>query len=419
MGENGGAAFVFFYCIGLLLVVTPLMLAEFVIGRRGAGDVLLCFRRLAKARAASPRWSWVGWLMILTGFLILSYYTVIAGMTLAYALYSITTGFAGAGPLDAAVAFERLVGDPLVLSAYQAAFMAATVLVVARGIGNGVEVACKFLMPVLAALMLLLVVYAFIEGAVGPALAFLFMPRLEDFSARAALEALGLGFFSIGVGMGIMVTYAAYAQRELNLTTAAIATVAGDTAISLLAGLAIFPLVFAVGLNPASGANLMFLSLPIAFGELPLGDWVALAFFILLFVAGLASAISLLELLVAPLKRLLGFSRRSAAIGSGVVCWVLGVPTVLSFNLWADVHPLSAWPIFSEFNPFEIADGVTSNFLLPISGLLVASFAAWRLGEQDFLSELGWRSRGLRILRFTLRWITPLLIAATLLAGYL
>jgi NSS family neurotransmitter:Na+ symporter len=419
VGENGGAAFVLFYCIGLLLVVIPLMLAEFVIGRRGGGDALASFQRLAQVKGFSQRWRWVGWLMILTGFLILSYYSVIAGMTVAYALHSVVLGFEGVDGAAAADTFQHLVGDPLALATYQAVFMAATVLVVARGIGKGVELACKVLMPLLALLMVLLVAYAVIEGAVAEALAFLFLPKEAAFSPRAALEALGLGFFSIGVGMGIMVTYAAYAGRELNLTTAVVATVAGDTAISLLAGLAIFPLVFAVGLDPASGANLMFLTLPLAFGALPLGDWVALAFFLLLFVAALASAMSLLELLVAPLRRILGISRARAAFAMGVFCWLLGIPTVLSFNLWSDARPFASLAYFADLNPFEIIDGMTSNLLLPLSGLLVAAFAAWRLNVEDFQSELGWKRRSSKLLRGALRWICPLLILATLFAAFL
>ena len=198
-----------------------------------------------------------------------------------------------------------------------------------------------------------------------------------------------------------------------------VATVAGDTAISLLAGLAIFPLVFAVGLDPASGANLMFLTLPLAFGALPLGDWVALAFFLLLFVAALASAMSLLELLVAPLRRILGISRARAAFAMGVFCWLLGIPTVLSFNLWSDARPFASLAYFADLNPFEIIDGMTSNLLLPLSGLLVAAFAAWRLNVEDFQSELGWKRRSSKLLRGALRWICPLLILATLFAAFL
>lgn len=417
VGENGGAVFIIFYFLGLLVVVTPLMLAEFVIGRRGGGDVIGSLGTLARESGASSKWRWVGWLMIATGFLILSYYSVIGGMTAAYAVLSVTEGFAGLTGNEAKDLFDALANSPEVLFGCQALFLAATVWVVARGIGNGVEAACKILMPLLAILMILLVIYALVEGAVEPALDFMFAPRLEKFSARVVLEALGLGFFSIGVGIGIMVTYAAYAERDLNLTNAAVITIAGDTAISVLAGLAIFPLVFAAGLDPASGANLIFLTLPIAFGQLPFGDAVGLIFFVLLFVAGLASAISMLELLVAPLMRLMGKKRVRMAVSLGVLCWLLGLPTVLSFNVWSDARPLAFWAGFGDLGIFDLVDGLASNALLPLSGLLVAMFAAWRMGIGGLASELHWSEAKARVLRFLLRWITPVLILASLLAG--
>lgn len=418
VGENSGATFILFYVLGLLLVVVPLMLAEFVIGRRGGGDTVLSFGRLAARSGGTARWRWVGWLMIFSGFVILSYYAVIAGMTIAYGVTAMAQGFDGLGAAEAADLFASLVADPLALSDYQAVFLAGSVYIVARGVGRGVEIACKFMMPVLAGLMVLLVVYALVEGAVGPALSFLFAPKMEGLTARAALEALGLGFFSIGVGIGIMITYAAYADSSLNLGTAAVVTIAGDTVISLLAGLAIFPLVFAAGLDPASGANLMFLNLPIAFGQLPFGDWVGLAFFALLFVAALASAISLLELLVAPLMRIVGSTRGKTAVVLGICCWVLGLPTVLSFNLWQDIRPLAFLPGYRDFGIFESIDAFASNLLLPICGLLVAGFAAWRLGLSDLASELNWQRGGATALRILLRWVTPALILASLLGGY-
>jgi NSS family neurotransmitter:Na+ symporter len=419
VGENGGAVFILLYVAGLLLVVVPLLLAEFVIGRRGRGDTVLSFSRLAAEAGAHRSWRLVGWLMIGGGFLILSYYAVIAGMTVAYSVFSITRGFAGTGADAAAALFEGLVGDPVALAAFQAAFLAVCVFVVARGIGRGVELACKFLMPLLAVLMVVLVVYACIEGAVAPALAFLFEPRLDALDARTAIEALGLGFFSIGVGMGIMITYAAYAGRELDLTTAAIVTIAGDTVISILAGLAIFPLVFATGLDPAAGARLMFLTLPIAFAELPFGDLVGLAFFLLLFVAALASAMSLLELLVAPLTRMLGHGRGVTATALGAVCWLLGLPTVFSFNIWADARPLAFLPGYAGFNIFETVDALASNLMLPLSGLLVTAFVGWRLGGARLADELGWPPARAAWLRRTLCWVTPVLILASLAAGYL
>lgn len=420
-GENGGGGFLLFYLLGLALVVFPLLLAEFVIGRRGRGDAAASLREVALEARRSPAWRWIGILGIATSFLILTYYAVIAGMTMAYVPHALTAGFAGADQARSAADFAALTASPLHLGFWQAAFLAVTIAVVARGVRKGVEAACTFLMPLLAALMAALVIYALIEGDVAQALSFLFLPHWEAISPRAALDALGLGFFSIGVGMGVMITYAAYAGAAFDLTRAAVATLAGDTAISLMAGIAIFPIVFAEGLDPAGGASLMFLSLPIAFGALPFGDLVGAAFFLLLFVAAFASAISPLEVVAAPLMRWTGLSRPKAALLVGGAAWLGGLPAMLSFNLWSEIRPL-AWlgEGFDRFTVFDAVDGFTSNLLLPICGLALSVFAGWFLPEQLYDAELGRARRPLgQALRFLLRWVAPAIIATYVLAAQL
>jgi NSS family neurotransmitter:Na+ symporter len=418
VGENGGGTFLLFYILGLLLVVFPLLIAEFVIGRHGRGSAAASLRAVAVESGRDPRWRLVGAIGIATGFLILTYYAVIAGMTMAYVPLSLAAAFDGADAAAARGIYAALTGSALELAAWQALFLVTTVGVVARGIQKGVEAACKILMPTLAVLMVLLVSYAIIEGNVAQALAFLFRIDLDSTSGRAALEALGLGFFSIGVGMGLMITYAGYAGEDFDLSLAAVATIAGDTAISILAGLAIFPIVFAEGLSPAEGANLMFLTLPIAFGRLPLGDLVGAAFFALLFVAALASAISLLEIVVAPLVQALGWRRPAVALMVGVGAWLAGIPTVLSFNLWSDVRPLSAFAGFGEESVFDIVDGLASNLLLPLCGLLLSLFAGWRMRPDIYTTELG-RAAWTPALRFLLRWAVPAVIVAYLVSGHL
>lgn len=417
VGENGGLGFLIFYLAGLLIVVVPLLLAEFVLGRRGRGDAASSIARVASDAGRSPGWRWVGWLGIVTGFLVLSYYAVIAGMTIGYVAGAASHGFAGLDAVAAGALFERLVGNPLLLGACHIAFLAATAIIVSRGIRRGVETACNILMPVLAVLMLLLVAYAAIEGDWRRSVEFLFEMHPHDLTPRIALEALGLGFFSIGVGLGLMITYAAYTGAEFQLGRTALAVVAGDTAISVLAGLAIFPLVFRYELDPAGGAALMFLTLPIAFGQLPFGNLVGAAFFVLLFVAALASGLSLLELSVAPLVRR-GWSRKRAAYTTAFAVWLAGVPTLLSFNLWRDVRPLASLSAFSDLDLFELVDGLASNLMLPAGGLLLALFVGWRLRPTILADELGWK-RGAGLLWWSLRWIIPPLILVFVVAGYL
>jgi NSS family neurotransmitter:Na+ symporter len=418
VGENGGGTFLLFYVLGLLLVVFPLVVAEFVIGRHGRGNAAASLRSVAVESGRSPRWGLVGVLGIATGFLILTYYAVIAGMTMAYVPVSLAPGFRGVDAMATRRMFEGLTGSFFELASWQAAFLAIAVAVVARGVEKGIETACKVLMPTLVALMVVLVGYALIQGDVPQAFEFLFRADFDATTPRAALEALGLGFFSIGAGMGLMITYAAYAGEEFALSTAAVATIGGDTAISILAGLAIFPVVFAEGLDPAEGANLMFLTLPIAFGRLPLGDFAGAAFFVLLFVAALASAISLLEVIVAPLVRLMGWRRRVVAVAVGAAAWCAGLPTVLSFNLWAEVRPLSMLAGFRDQTVFDVIDGVTSNLLLPLCGLLASLFAGWRMGPSIYVMELG-GAAWIPALRLLLRWVVPVLIVAYVVAGHL
>ncbi|HWA48749.1 MAG TPA: sodium-dependent transporter [Dongiaceae bacterium] len=417
VGENGGGGFLLFYLLGLVLVVFPLLLAEFLVGRRGRGDAAESLRHVAAEAHRSPAWRLIGFLGIAIAFLIMTYYAVIAGMTMAYVPHALTAGFGGADEARSASDYAALVSDPWHLGFWQAAFLAVTVAVVARGIRKGVELACTILMPLLALLMAILVLYSLIEGDVGAAFAFLFYPDWAAISPRAALDALGLGFFSIGVGMGAMITYAAYAGQSFDLTRAAVATLAGDTAISVMAGLAIFPIVFAEGLDPAEGANLMFLTLPIAFGALPFGDLVGAAFFLLLFIAALSSAISLLEVVVAPLMRIMRMSRPKAALLVGIAMWLAGLPVMLSFNRWAEVRPLAWLDGFGGLNLFDAVDGLTSNVMLPVCGLMLSIFVGWMLPTRLYEAELGRTAWRLHALRLLLRWIVPAVIVAYAVAA--
>ncbi len=236
VGANGGSAFILFYLLGLALIVVPLMFAEFAIGRRGRADAPASIAALAAAHGASRRWPIVGTLGVLTGFLILSFYAVIGGWTVAYAVETAIGGLPGDGPQAAQARYDALLASPLRMLAYHAFFMAATAVIVARGIAGGIEAAGKFLMPLLAALMLLLAGYSIAAGDVPATLRFLLHLDPQSLTARAALDALGLGFFSIGVGLGLMITYAAYSGVEINLKEVAVASVVADTAISLPRG---------------------------------------------------------------------------------------------------------------------------------------------------------------------------------------
>jgi NSS family neurotransmitter:Na+ symporter len=416
VGANGGAAFVLCYLAGLALVVVPLLFAEFAIGRRGRADAATSLGRVAAAHGAAARWSALGAFGIVTGLLILSFYSVIGGWTLAYAVDTALAGLPGREPQAVQARFDALLAAPLAMSAYHAAFMAVTAAVVWRGVRGGIEAASRVLMPLLVLLMLAAALYASLQGDLRATLAFLFRFDPAVLTPRVALEALGLGFFSIGVGLGLMITYAAYAGAEIRLRQAAIVTVVADTAISFLAGFAVFPVVFAHGLDPASGAGLVFVTLPLAFAGMPFGALAAFVFFLLLFVAALASAISLLELGAALLVSRYGWRRPGATVALAAACFVLGLGTVLSFNLWAGWHPLAALPGFAKATAFDLLDHLTSNLMLPIGGFGLCVFAGRVLPASFYAEELRLGPAGAARLRWTLRYLAPAGIAGAALA---
>jgi NSS family neurotransmitter:Na+ symporter len=416
VGANGGAGFVLFYLAGLALVVVPLLYAEFAIGRRGGADAATSLARVAGAHGAAARWSALGTFGIVCGLLILSFYSVIGGWTLAYAVDTALAGLPGRDAGAVQAKFDALLASPLEMSAYHAAFMAVTAAVVWRGVRGGIETAAKVLMPLLVLLMLFAALYGSLQGDVRATLAFLFRFDAAALAPHVALEALGLGFFSIGVGLGLMITYAAYAGAEIRLRQAAIVTVLADTAISFLAGFAVFPVVFAHGLDPASGAGLVFVTLPLAFAAMPYGALTAFVFFALLAVAALASAISLLELGAALLVRRYGWRRSAATVALAAACFTLGLATVLSFNLWAGWHPLAALPGFAKATAFDLLDHLTSNVMLPVGGFGLCVFAGWVLPASFYAEELRLGPAGAARLRWTLRYLAPAGIAGAALA---
>jgi NSS family neurotransmitter:Na+ symporter len=305
------------------------------------------------------------------------------------------------------------------MAAFHGAFLGTVALVVFRGVQRGIEASMKILMPLLAALLLALAVYSMTTGDATEALRFLFVPDLDQLTGRGLLDALGLGFFSIGVGLGILLTYAAYSPPTIGLKTAAVASGAGDTAVSLLAGLAIFPVVFANDVDPASGPGLAFVSLPLAFDAMPGGRWAATAFFTLLAVAALGSAISMLEAVVAVLDRRRGWSRAGSTLLASAACFAAGLATVLSFNYWDDVYPLRAIGRYAEATIYDLLDDLTSQVLLPVGGVALAVFAAWVMSSRLLTSELRMRGALLTGLRFTLRFVAPSVVVIAALASLL
>lgn len=417
VGTNGGGGFVFFYLLGLLLIVFPLMLVEFAIGRRGRSNAVTSIAAVALESGGSRGWATTSILGVVAAVLILSFYSVIGGWALAYVVDTIRHGLASDSALVQA-RYDVLLASPLRMTIYHTIFMVITAVIVARGIAGGIESASLYLMPVLIVLIVTLAVYSASQGDAVAALRFLFTVDLHRLSPQVALEALGLGFFSIGVGLAILITYAAHARSEFDLRTVAIVTVLSDTAISFLAGLAVFPVVFAERLDPSSGPGLMFVTLPLAFAQIPLGTSAAIAFFVLLSIAALASAMSLLEMPVALAQRWLGWSRPNAAVTVASACWVLGLASVLSFNTWSSWYPLARLPGLETSTAFECLDQVASNVLLPLAAFGLAIFGGWVVQARLLADELRFGATARRMLSIVLRYVAPVGIAAASLAPF-
>ncbi|MEA3410534.1 MAG: sodium-dependent transporter [Pseudomonadota bacterium] len=399
-GENGGGAFVLVYLICVAVIGIPIMISEVMLGRRGRQSPINTMRTLANDEGRSRHWSLLGWMGVLAGLLILSYYSVIAGWCLSYVFRSAAGVFTGADASYAGAVFDGLVGDPERLLGWHTLFIVISMIVVARGVTSGIERAVRFLMPALFVLLILLVGYAMSQGEFMQGVAFLFEPDFSKLDAEAILTAMGQAFFSLSLGMGAIMIYGSYLPQDAAISGTSIIVALSDTAVALVAGLAIFPLVFAHGLEPAQGPGLIFRILPIAFGQMPGGVLFGTLFFVLLVFAAWTSAISLIEPAVTWFVENHGLTRVHATVIGGIVTWALGLGTVFSFNIWSD------FTVFGK-NYFEVLDYLTANIMLPLGGLLIAVFAAWLMRESASRDELALDTRVYRIWQFLLRYVTP------------
>ncbi len=417
-GVSGGAAFVIVYIGAIVVVAVPIVAAELLIGRRGRMSPVNSFANLAREAGASPAWRLVGMLNVLAVFLILSFYSVIAGWAFAYLPKLASGRFTGADSDTVSSVFAELLASPGLLTFWHAVFMILTVLIVSRGLQKGIERAVRFLMPALLVMLLLLVVYAAVAGDFSAAVTFLFKADFSKITPAVALGAVGQAFFSVSVAMGLLIAYGSYLDPGASLTRSAVLIAGADTLVALLAGLAIFPLVFANGLDPAEGPGLLFVTLPIAFGQMPGGSLFGSIFFLLLIVSALTSTIAVLEPIVAWAEEHRGWRRGPSAAIAGLLAWITGLATVFSFNIWKDVHPLEGLEPFAGKTVFDLIDYATSNIMLPAGGILIAVFAGWVMTRESTRDELGipdgWVFRSWR---FSLRYVAPVAVGLVLLAN--
>lgn len=408
VGMNGGAAFVVVYLILALVIGSTVMLVEFSVGRAAQKSTVGAFRVVAK----NPLWQLVGWIgMLAGGFVILSYYGVVGGWTIKYMISSLT------GLMDLAAAgksgdvFGAFIGQPYQVVFFQVVFMLLTVVIVVGGIGGGIERACKVMMPALFLILLILIVRAVTLPGAEKGLAFYLKPDFSKLTGASILAALGQSFFSLSLGMGIMITYGSYLSKDEHLPTCAAWVVIMDTAIALMAGLAIFPAVFAMGIEPSAGPGLTFVTLPNVFSQMPAGAIFSFLFFLLLFFAAITSSMSLLEVAVSFGIDELNMPRSKAAWVMGTIITLLGVPSAFS---------LTGPPKIAGKDFFDAMGYLSDSIMMPIAAAMVCIFLGWfwlDKGRKQVTNNGTYTFGLMEAWIWSVRFIAPIAIAIIFFTG--
>lgn len=417
-GENGGGAFVLIYIAAIACIALPALIAEFLIGRRGGASVVGSMDRLHDSDGISRHWRYYGWMAASGAFIALSFYCVIAGWTLDYFWQSINGGFTGTTAISSSRALSELLADPGRMMLWQIVFLALTGLTVAAGVRRGLENVLRWLTPALFVILIALLIYAIVAGDFAAGAAFMFVPDFSKIDTQTVLLAIGQAFFSLGIGLGVLLTIGAYMDHKSSIVKASLLVAAADGGVALIAGLAIFPIVFAHNLSPAEGPGLIFATLPVAFGQMPAGNILAPMFFLLMALAALTSAITILETVVATCEDYSRYSRRSITVGLVILLWLVGLGTVYSFSTLVGFYPLSFIPAFAERNIFQSLDYIVSNWMMPAGGVLVAMLAGWALTRTASLQELSIKDGlAFKVWRLLVRYVVPAAIAAVFIAN--
>ncbi len=406
--ENGGAAFLLIYVAIVFTVGVSVMLAEFAVGRAGERNPVGALRRLK----GGP-WPVVGYMGIAAAFIILSFYSVVAGWTIAYVFKAAAGVLATSDPDVLGAMFGEFSGDPVQPILYHLLFMALTVGVVAGGIHGGIERSCTILLPVLLLILVVLAVRSLTLPGAMEGLRFYLQPDFSRISAETFNGALAQAFFSLSLGMGVMITYGSYLSHRENLPRSAMWVTFSDLLVALVAGLVILPAVFAFSFDPQAGPGLVFITLPAVFAQMPAGVVFAVLFFVLLVIAALTSAVSLLEVLVAYFVDQWGWRRKPAAVALGLVVFAIGIPSSLSLGVWNDFQ-------IAGRSIFDFLDYVSSNLLLPLGGLAITLFVGWVIlprAMREATSEGAYAFPLAGIWRVICRYVAPIAIAWILLSG--
>ncbi len=409
-GQNGGGAFLLIYLGFIIAIGFPVMLAELTIGRRGQKNAMGTFKRLAPGKP----WYIIGLMGIVAAFMILAFYSSIAGWTLEYLVHAVSNGFSGKSSLELKGTFESFQAAPFRPVLWQLVFMFITGYIVFSGVKKGIEKYSKILMPLLFLLIIVISIRSLTLPGSGAGLDFLFRPDFTKITWKVLLAALGQAAFSLSIGMGTLITYGSYINKNINLPNTAIQVTAADTFIAILAGIMIFPAVFAFNIDPAEGTGLVFIVLPKIFGQMPGGYFFAILFFILLGIAALTSTVSMLEVVVAYFSEELNLTRKKASIISSLAISIVGIFATLSFG------PLRGVKIFNK-SIFELLDYISISILLPLGAILIVLFLGWFLGKENVKEELSnegkIKLRYFRIFMLIVKYIAPIAIALVFIYG--
>ena len=417
-GENGGSDFVIIYLACAFAIGMPLLVSELAIGRLGRLDPPGSYRAVAERANRSTAWGAVGTLAILCVFAVLSFYTVISGWTFDYFVRALSGGFNAIDAANSTAMFSDLMRDPWRLLFWHTVVCVLVVLIIRRGVQNGVEKAAKVLMPVLFGALLVMVAYAGVAGDMAQTLPFLLEPDFSKVTPKVFMIAVGQAFFSVGVAMATMITFGAYLPDDFSIPKSSVIIILADTGVALLAGFVIFPLVFAYGLAPSEGAGLIFQTLPIAFGQMPGGLAFGALFFLLLMVAALSSCLGGAEAAVSWIDERWQVPRKRGVLYFVGTIWLIGITTVMSLGDWSDFYPLGFIPALAEETIFDVFEWLAANILVLTGATATAVFFGWLVPKQVKLDGLGIRDGKLyAYVNTMMRYVIPPVLTVALVLG--
>lgn len=402
-GENGGAAFILVYMIICFLISVPIMMSELSIGRAGRSNAVNSFRKIAPG----TKWEFVGLLGVVTSFVMLSFYSVVAGWSLEFLKVSLMDGFAGENSAQIKEGLSTFVNSGWRPVMWTVVFIVATCAVVFAGIEKGIERYSKIMMPMIVLILLGMFFYSFTMSGFQEGISFILKPDFSKITPMVVLQALGQSFFSLSLGMGAMITYGSYVKKETNLAQLTTTISLMDMGVAVLAGLAIFPAVFSMGISPTSGPDLVFITLPAVFNQMPAGYFISIIFFALLFMAAITSSVSMVEVITAYLKEEFRIKRYWGILITGVVALFTGSLSALS-QVEGSVLKIAG------MNVFDFFDKLSGTYLLPIGGLLTVIFVGWFLKPEIFRNELTsagrYKVRLFPTIRFLVKFVVPIVI---------